>query len=293
MWVDDEDKISQIAIINYEPELGFDDELFSGHQTKLIEKNKINSQFSPGETAFCTFLNNYVTLDKPHASSRLWDCSYFAMDNSEKQKYEGIKQKEMQKYIKVRICLQIENQVLNSLVRLDVNLPLQKQLAAILSTLNYTDFILISDSKHLDSKMTLTQLNIKPLDLIYGFGIVKSHFEKTQQTLYKFWRRYQESRSDGWYIGRDRWDGIIFQTSRNIRIFGCGIYEGYPSAPRAFKFGYKYTIQTESATDGTFTDTFISEVFEEEVQHPSEQLEDHIIQYMFKSHPEGIIVNSG
>lgn len=43
MWVDDEDKISQIAIINYEPELGFDDELFSGDQTKLIEKNKINS----------------------------------------------------------------------------------------------------------------------------------------------------------------------------------------------------------------------------------------------------------
>ena len=129
--------------------------------------------------------------------------------------------------------------------------------------------------------------------MIYGYGIVKTQIEKIHQTLYKFWRRYQESRSDGWYIGRDRWDGIIFQTSRNIRIFGCGIYEGYPSAPRAFKFGYKFTIQTEGASDGTFSDTFISEVFEEEVQHPSEQLEDHIIRYMFKSHPEGIIVNAG
>jgi hypothetical protein len=61
----------------------------------------------------------------------------------------------MQKYIKVRVCLQIENQVLNSLVRLDVNQPIEKQLTFILSTLNYADFILISDSKHLDPKLTL------------------------------------------------------------------------------------------------------------------------------------------
>ncbi len=61
----------------------------------------------------------------------------------------------MKKYVKVRVCLQIENQVLNSLVRLDVNQPIEKQLTFILSTLNYADFTLISDSKYLDPKLTL------------------------------------------------------------------------------------------------------------------------------------------
>ena len=48
----------------------------------------------------------------------------------------------------------------------------------ILSTLNYADFTLISDSKVLDTKKSLSQLNIKPSDVIYVFGIVKSHIEK-------------------------------------------------------------------------------------------------------------------
>lgn len=91
MWVDDEDKISQIAVINYEGELGLNDEFGSDQQTKIIVRQKLNSQFSPGETVFCTFLNHYVTLDKPHPSNQLWDCSLFTMDNSEKQRYEGIK----------------------------------------------------------------------------------------------------------------------------------------------------------------------------------------------------------
>lgn len=101
--------------------------------------------------------------------------------------------------------------------------------------------------------------------MIYGFGLVKSLIEKNKMTQYKFWKRYLESRNDGWYIGRDRWDGIIFQPTRDIRVYGCGIYEGFPTAPRAFKFGYKFTIQTEGPTLGTYTDTFVSEIFEEEV----------------------------
>ena len=101
MWVDDEDKISQIPVNNYTPELDFTDDLELCNETKLIVKCRVNTQFSPGEIVFCTSLNQYVTLDKPHATQRLWDCTHFTMDNSEKQKFEGISQKEMQRYIKV------------------------------------------------------------------------------------------------------------------------------------------------------------------------------------------------
>ena len=43
MWVDDEDKISQIAVINYEGELGLNDEFGSDQQTKIIVRHKLNS----------------------------------------------------------------------------------------------------------------------------------------------------------------------------------------------------------------------------------------------------------
>lgn len=86
-----------------------------------------------------------------------------------------------------------------------------------------------------------------------------------------------DSRSDGWYIGRDRWDAIIFQPSQNVRIYGIGIYEAHPLPARAFKLGYKYILQTPN-DQGGFDDTFTSAIFEEDVEiPPTDEIVDHTI----------------
>jgi len=42
----------------------------------------------------------------------------------------------------------------------------------------------------------------------------------------RIFKRFSEIRAgDTWYIGRDRWDAIIYQTTKNIRVYGIGIYE--------------------------------------------------------------------
>lgn len=79
----------------------------------------------------------------------------------------------------------------------------------------------------------------------------------------RFYDRYKAIKDDGWYIGRDRWDAIIFIPNREVRIFGVGIFEPYPQSSRTFKYGYKYIIK-----DAQDADIVTSEVFEEEVECP-------------------------
>lgn len=44
----------------------------------------------------------------------------------------------------------------------------------------------------------------------------------------KQWRRFKESRpNDSWYIGRERWDAIIFVPKKDVKIYGIGVYEKY------------------------------------------------------------------
>lgn len=80
------------------------------------------------------------------------------------------------------------------------------------------------------------------------------------------------------------------QPRRNVKIHGCGIFEAYPiGGQHPFKYGYKYVIQEA----GTQNEIFTSEVYIEDVPHPDpSEVDDHIIKYQFKSHPEGISVKS-
>lgn len=59
----------------------------------------------------------------------------------------------------------------------------------------------------------------------------------------KFFKRFRDVRQDGWYIGRDRWDAVAFTPRRDVRIFGAGVFEPYPSGRHDFTYGHKYVIQ--------------------------------------------------
>lgn len=59
---------------------------------------------------------------------------------------------------------------------------------------------------------------------IFLYGLY-SNIQHISSKVKKF-KRYHDIRSgDSWYVGRDRWDGIIFQPSKTIRVYGIGIYE--------------------------------------------------------------------
>ena len=117
-----------------------------------------------------------------------------------------------------------------------------------------------------------------------AFGSLSSNLGNTilssKGSTLKFFKRFRDSRADGWYIGRDRWDAIAFQPRLDVKIFGVGIYEPYPVGNHPFKYGHKYIIQEV----GTQAEVFASPLYEEEVNPcpPSEELEDHIIKIKFE-----------
>jgi len=163
--------------------------------------------------------------------------------------------------------------------------------------------MLLLDGKVLDVILKPHELKLTPNSLILAVGILSSKVSPAtgirNPKSFKFFRRFYETRSDGWYIGRDRWDAISFQPRLDIRVFGCGIFEPYPEGNHSFKYGYKYQILAASTQD----EVYASPIFEEDILMPLEpnnpesgvigEPENHIIKYLFKSHPQGIRVGAG
>ena len=106
--------------------------------------------------------------------------------------------------------------------------------------------MLLNDGELLDVGMKPHEANLNPNTKILAVGALSSKISMAIGTFapkkFKFFRRFRDSRSDGWYIGRDRWDAVSFQPRQDIRVFGCGIFEPYPEGNHSFTYGYKYVI---------------------------------------------------
>ncbi len=93
-------------------------------------------------------------------------------------------------------------------------------------------------------------LGIKNNTQLVVFGSLANKIENiSASTALSWFKRFRDSRGDGWYIGRDRWDSVTFIPKRDVRIFGCGIFEPYPQSRRDFKFGYKYVLKESNDTE--------------------------------------------
>lgn len=101
----------------------------------------------------------------------------------------------------------------------------------------------------MDAELAPKDLGLIDRSKIFILGTLSTNIENIGSAVaLKFFKRFRDSRNDGWYIGRDRWDAVTFAPRRDVRICGAGIYEPYPQSSRTFKYGYKYVIQ-ENGSD--------------------------------------------
>jgi len=154
--------------------------------------------------------------------------------------------------------------------------PLEKLMAS--------NFTLVENGKEIDPSKSPRELNLQNNAKIMVYGSLSKKIENAISSgPLRFFKRFRDSRGDGWYIGRDRWDAVTFIPKRDVRILGVGIFEPYPAARKDFKYGYKYVLKD---TDDTEIET--SSVFEDDVQcPPAEEIDDHIMKHPFVNGPPG------
>jgi hypothetical protein len=58
----------------------------------------------------------------------------------------------------------------------------------------------------------------------------------------KSFERTGELDSSSWSVGKDKWDALIFEAKRDIRVYAIGIHGPKDDKPRDFTIGYKYII---------------------------------------------------
>jgi len=45
-----------------------------------------------------------------------------------------------------------------------------------------------------------------------------------------------------WGVGKNAWDGLMFEAKKHVRVYAVGIYGPRDDKPRDFTVGYKYVI---------------------------------------------------
>jgi hypothetical protein len=107
-----------------------------------------------------------------------------------------------------------------------------------------SNLVLLANTKPIDINKKPYELDMKPDSKIMAVCALSADLKPPSSKMeFKFWRRFRDTRSDGWYIGGDRWDSVAFQPRRDVRVYGIGIFAPYPLADHSFRYGYKYLIQ--------------------------------------------------
>lgn len=107
----------------------------------------------------------------------------------------------------------IDKQICKSWIKVNFTDKIQN-LIDLNQKMSTAKIVAIYQGRQLDAQKTFMDENIPNLAKILLIGVVEleeSIFEQAHSQLRKF-RRFQDVRSgDSWYIGRDRWDAIVFQ----------------------------------------------------------------------------------
>lgn len=94
-------------------------------------------------------------------------------------------------------------------------------------------FLTIFNGLQVDPELTLPEAGITENSKLYLNGVYGG-VEISMGGAIKYFRRFRDVRADGWYMGRDRWDGVTFVPKKNVKIFGIGIFEAYPANTSPF-----------------------------------------------------------
>lgn len=94
-----------------------------------------------------------------------------------------------------------------------------------------------------------------------------------------------------WTVDKDKWDALIFEAKKDMRVFGIGIHGPKDDKPRDFTIGYKYIIQ--DSPEGKEISKSENVVTVEVVCPPaSEWTEKKYFKYLLKE-KSGIIIKAG
>lgn len=105
----------------------------------------------------------------------------------------------------------------------------------------------------------------------------------------KFFKRFRDTRlGDSWYVGRDRWDAIVFIPKEDCWVFGIGIFEMYPNGHN-FTMGYVYHIEDKN---GNLIES--SQIHEEPIEESADP-QTHIIKHELHAFKEmkGLFIEQG
>ena len=215
---------------------------------KLVKKelNKVKLDgLKPGDVAYHQ-VHGYVRLKecnqtKQHQDDALnWECQVIkpktTTEEEEKDKKEetkvNVNPKELHFYVNIPVIVQLENQTTSASMRLNVTDKLQ-DLVKTLEKIHNATFLALHNGKQVDPEQTLSEIGITENSQLYLNGVYGG-VEISVGGKVKYFRRFRDVRADGWYMGRDRWDGVTFIPSKNVKIFGIGIFEAYPSNTTPF-----------------------------------------------------------
>jgi PHR domain len=254
-----------------------------------------------GDFAYHRDTSSYLKLEKivaaTGAESALpeWECIVYTGTDSKNEKKTTVNASEFRFYITVQLCVQMpERNCIGqppeiSLMKVDITEPLHSSLVNPLAKLQNAELIFIYKGKTLDVKGSPKDLNLPDKAQVMVLGVLTAQIENiVSMRATKFFKRFRDTRNDGWYIGRDRFDAVTFTPRVDVRIFGAGVFEPYPLAVHNFTYGHKYVIQEGGS------DIETSQVYEEEVIcPPTDEIQDHMIMVTFKAFPTGILVRHG
>lgn len=100
----------------------------------------------------------------------------------------------------------------------------------------------VSEGTILERDKTFVDAKIMDGASIFLVGLISSVAAVSFGT-FKYFKRFKDFKTSGsWVTGEDKWDALIITPSKNVRVFGIGVFESHPnSAP--FVLGYKYILE--------------------------------------------------
>ena len=95
-----------------------------------------------------------------------------------------------------------------------------------------------------------------------------------------------------WAVGKDKWDALIFEAKRDIRVHGIGIHGPFDNSQQDFTIGYKYIIQ--ETPNGKEISKSPGDVITEDVKcPPADKWTDKKYFFYQLKETDGILVRAG
>lgn len=104
----------------------------------------------------------------------------------------------------------------------------------------------VRNGEELDQGKKLCELEIKDNEILMMYGVVGADAMLKGGKM-RWWQRFTDIRNSTWSVSHNRWDGIVFKPTRDIKVFGMGIFERHPNGG-PFKMGYKYVLKDSNGS---------------------------------------------